>query len=77
MIRVECIIHTSIGKYTKETWPTEMAVRPLVGDLVKSESCDEVLKITNIMHTTLTVPDRMSHWGDSKEVLGLKVYLGL
>lgn len=76
MINVECIIHAS-NKYKKEKWPTEMAARPLKGDCVESEDGHCTLFVTSVVHATLIVPDKKSCRDGRKEVIGLKVHLGL
>ncbi len=63
MIPVSC--RTNLDDYQREWWPTEMLVRPLIGDRVESES-GKVLKIVSITHAVregraLSSVDRVLH----------------
>lgn len=76
MINVECVIHAS-DKYKKKKWPTEMAARPLRGDSVESKDGNHTLSVISVVHATIIIPDKESCRNGRKEVIGLKVYLGL
>lgn len=52
MILIECVLRVKREKYTKEEWPTEMAVRPLKGDCVESVSGKCMLRVVGIAHIT-------------------------
>ena len=47
MIQIRCF--TNLDDYQKEIWPEVCAVRPQIGDYVRSE-CNRELKIVRIIH---------------------------
>lgn len=74
MIPVKCILRT-IDRYEGEDWPTQLAVRPLIGDLVRPKSGNLLLKVINVIH--ITVVKKNSSGLSYKEVPGLEVHLGV
>jgi hypothetical protein len=58
-IHVRCF--TNLDDYSREIWPTEMCVRPMIGDRVAAAS-GRTLKVVRVDHcmTNLRPPDGRS-----------------
>lgn len=75
MVPVKCVLLNTLDRYTKEKWPTEMAVRPLKGDMVKSKSGKRWLKVANVCHVIIKIPIKDFRGFEFEDVMGLEVYL--
>lgn len=76
MIDVKCIPLNTLNKYTDESWPTKMAVRPLKGDMVRAESGKQWLTVTNVCHATIKTSAKSPGGTNYMScVIGLEVYL--
>ena len=77
MMLVKCELSGLIDKFPKEAkLPTELSVRPLVGDYMESKCGNNILQVLSVTHTTIRVGTRDSSGFSYEDVPGLKLYLG-
>jgi hypothetical protein len=57
---IHVICRTNLDAFARETWPKQMACRPVVGDSVESDS-GKVLRVIGVTHCTAPVPRPAPH----------------
>ncbi|KKL72051.1 hypothetical protein LCGC14_2088810 [marine sediment metagenome] len=57
---IHVICRTNLDAFARETWPKEMACRPVVGDMVES-AAGKVLRVIGITHSYGEVMGSVGH----------------